>query len=133
MPLNDETVHKAFSKVREKIKSQKGLRKGYSELRKSIAQTVKSCWNDVKVTIYMDEVLDDPIIITSGKGNNKLLIIIDSDAGVSFTWTEETMAKAFWDGWGIGSEITKSILKAIAGFSSVAVQTLTSPVLAIMP
>lgn len=69
----------------------------------------------------MDEVFDDLIIIIFGKGNNKFLIIIDSDVGVFFIWIEEMMVKVFWDGWGIGFEIMKSILKVIVGFLSVVV------------
>lgn len=127
MPINDETVNKAFSKVRDKLRSKKELSKGVAELRKVIAQTVQSCSNNIKVTIYMDEVLDDPIIISCGKGDNKLLVTIDSDDGVDFTWTETTMAKAFWDGWGLGTKIVKGIVETIAAFSSVAVQTAVAP------
>lgn len=127
MPINDETVNKAFSKVKDKLRSKKELRKGVAELRKLIAQTLQSCSDNVKVTIYMDEVLDDPIIIPCGKGDNKLLVTIDSDDGVDFTWTETTMAKAFWDGWGLGTKIAKKIVEAIAGFSSAALQTATAP------
>lgn len=62
----------------------------------------------------MDEVLDDPIVETVGNGENKLLITIDSDNGVDFTWTEETLAKAFWDGWDKGEEIAKNVVRCIA-------------------
>lgn len=62
----------------------------------------------------MDEVLDDPVITTVGKGENKLLITLDSDNGVDFTWTEETLAKAFWDGWDNRKKITENVIECIA-------------------
>lgn len=62
----------------------------------------------------MDEVLDEPIVETIGNGENKLLITIDSDNGNDFTWTEETLAKAFWDGWDKGEEIAKNVVACIA-------------------
>lgn len=127
LEINDETVNKALSKVKDKIHSKKELRKGVAELRRTIAQTVQSCSDNVRVKIYMDEVLDDPIIITCGRGDNILVVNIDSEDGVDFTWTETTMAKAFWDGWGLGTQITKSIVTAIAGLSGTALQTAAAP------
>lgn len=127
MEINDETIHKAFSKVKEKIRSKKELKKGYVELRKTITQTVRSCSDNVQVKIYLYEVLDDPIIINCGRGDNKLMVTIDSKDGVNFTWTETTMAKAFWDGWGLGTNIAKAIVTTIGGLSGAAVQTTTAP------
>lgn len=127
LEINDETIHKAFSKVKDKIRTKKELRGGLSEIRKTITQTLQSCSDNVQVKIYIDEVLDDPIIIKCGKGDNKLLVTIDSENGVDFTWTETTMAKAFWDGWGYGVAIAKAIVTTISGFSSLAVQTVTAP------
>lgn len=127
LEINDETIHKAFSKVKEKIRSKKELKKGYVELRKTITQTVRSCSDNVQVKIYIDEVLDDPIKITCGRGDNKLMITIDSEDGVEFTWTETTMAKAFWDGWGLGTDIAKRVVQTIAGFTGTAFQIATAP------
>lgn len=127
MQINDETIHKAFSIVKHEIKTKKKLQKGVAELRKKITQTLQSCHDNVKVKIYMDELLEDPIIIPCGRGDNTLVVTIDSDDGVDFTWTETTMAKAFWDGWGLGTKIAKAIVETIAGFSSTALQTATAP------
>lgn len=126
MQINDETVNKAFSKVKDLIRTKKGLRKGLADVRKLITQTVQSCSDNV-VKIYMDEVLDDPIVISNGRGDNKLVLTIDSEDGVDFTWTETTMAKAFWDGWGVGTKITKAILQTLAGLSSAVLQTPAAP------
>lgn len=127
MQINDETVNKAFSKVKDLIRTKRGLRKGLADVRKLITQTVRSCSDNVVVKIYMDEVLDDPIVISNGRGDNKLVLTIDSEDGVDFIWTETTMAKAFWDGWGVGMNLVKAIVQTIAGFSSTAFQTVTAP------
>lgn len=120
-------MNKAFSKVKELIRTKKGLRKGLADVRKLITQTVHSCSDNVVVKIYMDEVLDDPIVISNGRGDNKLVLTIDSEDGVDFTWTETTMAKTFWDGWGVGKYLANAIVQTIAGFTGIAFQTVTAP------
>lgn len=67
----------------------------------------------------MDEVFDDLIVILNGRGDNKLVIIIDSEDGVDFIWIEMIMVKVFWDGWGIGIKIVKVIVEIIVGFLGV--------------
>lgn len=58
----------------------------------------------------MDEVFDDLVIVFVGEGENKFLIIIDSDNGVDFIWMEEMFVKVFWDGWENGEEIVKNVV-----------------------
>lgn len=127
LQINDETINKAFSNVKDKIRSKVELRRGVAEIRRTITQTLQSCSDNVQVKIYLYEVLDDPIIINCGRGDNKLMVTIDSKDGVDFTWTKTTMAKSFWDGWGLGTNIAKAIVTTIGGFSGAAVQTTTAP------
>lgn len=86
----------------------------FADVQNLITQTIRNCADNIKLIIYRDEVLDDPVIVSVGEGENKLLITIDSDNGVDFTWTEETLAKAFWDGWENGEEIAKNVAACMA-------------------
>lgn len=115
--FTDETLNGAFARVKAKFRNRPELIKAFADVRKAITQAVRSCADNIIATVYVDEVLDDPIITTVGKGENKLLITIDSENGIDFTWTEETVAKAFWDGWGYGQDIAKKIVAAIATFT----------------
>lgn len=72
----------------------------------------------------MDEVFDDLIVILNGRGDNKFVLIIDSEDGVDFIWIEMIMVKVFWDGWGVGIKIIKVIFQILVGLLSVVLQIL---------
>lgn len=71
------------------------LREMFFQLRKIICELVRSCADNVEVVVKMNEILDDPIIIITGKGENKLLVTIHSETGICYRWTKETWTKMF--------------------------------------
>lgn len=73
------------------------FKKMFIEVREMIHKLVRSCADNVKVVIHMNEILDDPIIVTAGKGENILLVTIHSETGVDHKWTKETWTKVFWE------------------------------------
>lgn len=75
-------------------KNQK-LREMFFQFRDGICELVRSCADNVEVVVKMNEILDDPIIITTGKGENKLLVTIHSETGIYYKWTKETWTKMF--------------------------------------
>lgn len=97
--MNDERVHKAYRKVKGKFKGYENLKVMVYEVRDEIHNVVRSCANNVRVVIYIDEVLDEPMIIMEGNGDNRLRITIDSSRGVTYEWTKQTIGKilsGFW-------------------------------------
>lgn len=112
--FTDAHLSKAFSRAKANFSNRQKLKEAFADIQELITQTVRNCADNIKVIIYMDEVLDDPVITTVGQGENKLLITLDSDNGVDFTWTEETLAKAFWDGWDSGKKIAENVTECIA-------------------
>lgn len=58
---------------------------------------MRSCVDNVKVVIYMNEILDDFIIVIVGKGENIFLVIIYSEIGVDYKWIKEIWIKVFWE------------------------------------
>lgn len=64
------------------------------------------------MTIYIDEILEDPIEVLAGAGDNELVITIDENAHVSYEWTKETWSKIISDAW----NLVQSILQDILGF-----------------
>lgn len=75
------------------------FKKNFIEIRGNISKLVRSCADNVKVVIHMNAILDDPIIVTAGKGENILLVTIHSETGVDYKWTKETQTKVFGNGW----------------------------------
>lgn len=75
-------------------KNQK-LREMFFQFRVGIRVLVRSCADNVEVVVKMNEILDDPIIIITGKGENKLLVTIHSETGIHYRWTTETWTKMF--------------------------------------
>lgn len=71
------------------------LRDMFFDLRDTICELVRSCADNVEVVVKMNEILDDPIIIITGKGENKLLVTIHSETGICYRWTKETWTKMF--------------------------------------
>lgn len=64
------------------------------------------------MTIYIVEILEDPIEVLAGAGDNELVITIDENAHVSYEWTKETWSKIISDAW----NLVQSILQDILGF-----------------
>lgn len=64
------------------------------------------------MTIYIDEILEDPIEVLAGAGDNEHVITIDENAHVSYEWTKETWSKIISDAW----NLVQSILQDILGF-----------------
>lgn len=111
--LTDETLNKAFSKVKPKFKDNKEIRKGFAELRKAITSFVRHCEDNVEATIKINNILVSPIVIKAGKGENKLHVTID-DANVQYKWIRRTWAKFFWDVFEKVKGFTKISLKALS-------------------
>lgn len=69
----------------------------YDELRDGITEAVKNCSDNVRVVIYIDDVLDEPIFIGIGAQENHLIISIRNNGKVEYRWTKETWSKVFRD------------------------------------
>lgn len=116
--LNDEALHKAFQRVRDKFKGYKELQESFYDVRDGIHSFVQSCVDNVKVVIYMDEVLDQPIIVGVGKQQNRLRITIKSNGSVTYDWTKETWAKVCRDAWNSVTSVIQRILTFIVSKAS---------------
>lgn len=90
------------------------MKRVFFQLRGGIHNFVSGCVKNVKVTIYIDEVLDDPIEIRAGAGENDFIITIDKDANVTYSWTRETWGKVLRDAWNKAKDITERIIGFIA-------------------
>lgn len=128
--LTDETLNKAFSKVKPKFKDNTEIRKGFAELRKAITSFVRHCDDNVEATIEIKDVLTSPIVVKAGKGDNKLKVTIDK-AKVEYKWIRRTWAKIFWDVFEKAKGFTKMSIKALSAAGNLILMLPKSAYLAI--
>ncbi|XP_062597224.1 uncharacterized protein LOC134258702 [Saccostrea cucullata] len=111
--LNDEALNRAFVRVKQKFRDNEELRDSFYDVRDGIHEVVATCANNVKVVIYIDEVLDEPIIVCAGNQENRLRITIKTEGRVTYSWTKETWGKVFRDAWNGVKSLTKKIIGCI--------------------
>lgn len=75
------------------------VKTAFFEVQDQMKRYIKNCSDNVRVVIYMDSVLDDPLVFVVGPGDNKLIITIREDGTIFNTWTKETFSKVYNDGW----------------------------------
>lgn len=97
--LDDEALNRAFLRVKDKFLGYNEQKEAFRELRDGICDIVKSCADNIRVVIYIDEVLDQPITVVVGKEENRLRITIKKDGRVTFFWTKENWGKIFKEAW----------------------------------
>lgn len=85
--------------MKEKIKDQKKVQDGLSQIRREINETVRGCADNVRVIIYIDGVLDEPMVFSHGKEENRLVITMDSNGGINYTWSDRSFGKYMRDGF----------------------------------
>lgn len=69
----------------------------FFDLRDSVNEMVKNCSNNVQIAIYINHILDQPVVINRGNIENRIRITIKSNGEVTHNWTKETWAKKLWD------------------------------------
>lgn len=84
--------------MKEKIKDKQNILDGLSNIRREINETVSGCADNIRVIIYIDRVLDEPMVFCHGKEENRLVITVKSDGKIDYTWTDRTLGKYIRDG-----------------------------------
>lgn len=109
-------MHRAFRRVQQKFDEEDPqhikMKEAFEELRDGICDIVRNCSTNVKVVIYIDGVLDEPITAKAGNGDNRLRMTIKRNGTFTYGWTKETWGKFFNDAW----ERVTSLMKNILGF-----------------
>lgn len=95
--MDDEALHEAFVRVKEKFEGHDKKREAFYRLRDGFCAMIQSCAKNVRVVLYVDDILDMPIKVDVGKKQNRLRITIKTNGTVSYQWTKQTWAKIFTD------------------------------------
>lgn len=85
--------------MKEKIKDKKYVQDGLSQVRSKINETVRGCADNVRVLIYIDGVLDEPMVFSHGKEENRLVITMKSNGEIDYTWGDKSLGKYVRDGF----------------------------------
>lgn len=108
-------MQKAFLKVKDDLEDQYIMKEAFYYVRDNIHEVVSSCAENIRVVIYFNDVIDDPLVVATGSEENRLRISINTDGKVTYAWTKQTWTKVFRD----AKEGVKSITqKIITGFLS---------------
>lgn len=110
--MDDEALNEAFKRVKGKFNNHEEMKEAYYGVRDSIYQMVRSCADNVRVVVYVDDILDDPIIVGIGSQENRLRVTIKPNGKVTYSWTKWTWGKIFRD----VKEKMKSIAQRIIMF-----------------
>lgn len=82
---------------KHKLESFEKQKQGLYSARNKIVGLVNSCSNNVQLSIFVDDVLPQPIVIRAGKEENQLCIFIKSDGTVEDAWKKKTWKKRISD------------------------------------
>lgn len=113
----DIFLQRIFVQNKAHFNGNREMIEGLFELRDSLYRMVKSCADNVEIAIFVDHILDRPIVIKRGNCENRIRISIKSNGAVTHNWTKETWAKKLWDWFygflGLIEKFGKTLLSAL--------------------
>lgn len=108
-------MNEAFRRVQQKFNEDdpqhQKMKEAFEDLRDGICDIVKQCSTNVKIVLYVDGVLDQPITAVAGNGENRLRMTIKRNGKFTYGWTKETWGKFFKDAWERAVTLMKKILE----------------------
>lgn len=96
--FTDETLNRGFLRCKDKIKDEAKFRDGFNELRANINGIVRGCADNIRVVIYIYGCLDEPLVFSYGKEENRLVITMKSDGKFYPKWSDRSVGKYIRDG-----------------------------------
>lgn len=106
----DEELTRVFARFRERFSSNHEIREKFFEARDGITEMVRGCCDNVRITVFFDNILDEPLVVQIGKEENCLKITFKQDGRVIYCWTKETWRKFFRDCWEGGKCFIRNII-----------------------
>lgn len=92
-----EALEDAFQTYMHRFVHIEPQRHAFYNVRDMIHDLVKFCVDNVKIVIFVDDVLKKSIIISTEKTENELHFTIKTDGTVTKSWTKETWKKCFYE------------------------------------
>lgn len=83
-------MNEAYLAIKPLFRDQLEQKKAFYCIRDEIDEDLKLCADNVLVFIYVNNVLDEPMVISSGSEDNELCITIRNDGSVRREWKKIT-------------------------------------------
>lgn len=115
--MNDEDLHEAFIRVKKKFEDHKVEKEAYFCIRDGFTSLIESCADNVRVVLYVDDILDEPIVVKMGDQENRLRITIKTNGTITYKWTKETWAKIFQGASMTRDALGKKIVSLLKSFA----------------
>lgn len=110
----DSTVlHSVYEKLTPELRGSQEQRVGFHRLRHDFNLLVKNCADNVKVTLYISDVV---IVICAGKMENEIVITIRYDGYTDINWQKKTWSKYFNDGLDEMKQIPKHLFSQLGDY-----------------
>lgn len=122
----DTILQRIYSQNEADFNKDKIMKDAYFDLRDSLHNMVKQCSDNVEITIYVNHILNQPIVIKRGKMENRIRITINGNGEVTHGWTKETWNKTLWD-WFYGFfDLIERIVNVFASAVKLAIKLWTN-------
>lgn len=95
MELNDEDLQEAYLRVKKKFEGHQQQKEAFFGIRDGFSSLIESCADNVRVVLYADDILDEPIVVSIGDEENRLRITLKTNGTITYNWTKETWGKIF--------------------------------------
>lgn len=93
--VDSNALNEAFLKNKPFFKSFDNQKNAFYSIQVEIDEDMKLCSEEVKLVLFVNDVLDKPIIISSGSKENHLQITIRNDGTVIRKWIRITWVYFF--------------------------------------
>lgn len=93
--VDSNALNEAFLKIKPFFKGFDNQKNAFYSIQVEIDEDMKLCSEEVKLVLFVNDVLDKPIIISSGSKKNHLQITIRNDGTVIRKWITITWVYFF--------------------------------------
>ena len=96
MKAVEQLIHRSIEKLKEILKNHDSTKEALYTLRDKIQPMIDGCADNIKIIIYLDDVLDGSIEIKAGTEENCLRITIQNNGNITHNWKtiEELILRA---------------------------------------
>lgn len=91
--VDARTVHDEIQKFKHKFEGDEKQKQALYKVRDEIDGLVSFGSNNIRFSLFVDDVLPEPIVFKAGKEENQLCIYINSDGTHSCVWEKKTFGK----------------------------------------
>lgn len=82
----EEELSRATARIIQKLHNYDEPREAFYGIRDEFVQVVTNCSDNLRVVLYIEDVLDEPIVVRIRAEKNRLIISIKNNGNVEYRW-----------------------------------------------